>query len=278
MAGHNKSDYMGPVSPEAIVSGLESGFWGEVICYQTSGSTNDIALLHPFNDSGKGLVIVAEAQEKGRGRFGRRWASPAGVNICMSMRISPEIIEGHASFLTIMAALASASALREETGLDVLIKWPNDLMVSGKKLGGILAEVKSERGLVRKAVVGIGINLNTPACDFPGEIADTATSAYIETGCFFSRAGVISRVLNEFGSRLSSVGQSGSGPLIEEIKSLSSSLGRQVSVTVSGSNTTISGLAEDIDDQGMLLVRLASGELKRVSCGDLAEQEGGNRC
>jgi BirA family biotin operon repressor/biotin-[acetyl-CoA-carboxylase] ligase len=261
------------LSAEVLVSGLGSRFWEDILCYQSVASTNDIAMSLPLkNDLRSGLVILAETQEKGRGRLGRKWISPPGLNVCMSMLLRPEIEPRHAAFLTIMTALASASALREETGLDVRIKWPNDLMVSGKKLGGILAEIKTEDNCIQKAVIGVGININSSASDFPEEIADIATSVLLETGRYFPRAGIITGILNSFEARYNLLRTGRRGLLIKEMRALSSSLGREVRITDCG--VTISGLAEDIDEEGMLLVRLASGHLRRVGSGDLLEPGG----
>ena len=258
------------LSAEDLISGLKSRFWADIRCYQSVMSTNDIALSLPLKDDFRsGLVILAEAQEKGRGRLGRKWISPPGLNICMSMLLRPEIEPCHAAFLTIITALASASALREETGLDVLIKWPNDLMVSGKKLGGILAEIKTENNCIQKAVIGVGININASAGDFPEEIADIATSVLLETGRYFSRARIITGILNSFESRYNLLKNNKRELMITEMKVLSSSLGRQVRITDCG--VTISSVAEDIDDEGMLMVRLASGLLRRVGSGDVLE-------
>jgi BirA family biotin operon repressor/biotin-[acetyl-CoA-carboxylase] ligase len=260
------------LSAEDLISGLKSRLWEDVFCYQSVGSTNDIALSLPLKaDQRSGLVILAEAQEKGRGRLRRGWISPPGLNIYMSLLLRPEIEPRHAAFLTIMTALASASALREETGLDVLIKWPNDLMVSGKKLGGILAEIKTGSTCIHKAVIGVGININASAKDFPEEIADIATSVLLETGRYFSRAGIIIGILNSFESWYDLLKNDKRELLIQEMRALSSSLGRQVRVTDCGE--TVAGLAEDIDDEGMLLVRLASGLLRRVGSGDLLESD-----
>ncbi len=261
------------LSAEDLVSGLASRFWEDIFCYQSVVSTNDIALSMSLKDGFRsGMVILAETQEKGRGRLGRKWSSPPGLNIYMSMLLRPEIEPRHAAFLTIMTALASASALREETGLDVRIKWPNDLMVSGKKLGGILAEIKTENNRIQKAVIGVGINVNASAGDFPPELADIATSVLLETGRCFPRAGIITGILNSFESRYDLLKNDWRELLIKEMRARSSSLGRQVRITDCGA--TISGLAEDIDDEGMLLVRLASGLLRRVGSGDLMESGG----
>lgn len=257
------------LSPEEIWQGLKSRFWKEIICYKSVGSTNTAGLALPLADDEEesGRVIAADSQEKGRGRFDRRWISPPGVNIHLSIVLRPEIPPGNAPLLTMLGALASAAAIKKETGIAVSVKWPNDLVVSGKKLGGILAEARTVNGLISRAVIGIGINLNARFEDFPPEISEKATSALILTGSTFSRSAVIASIMNEFETRYKKLKYIGGFPLVREMRPLLSSLGREV--VISDGGPEISGFVEDITDDGRLIICLPSGARKKIGSGEI---------
>jgi BirA family transcriptional regulator, biotin operon repressor / biotin---[acetyl-CoA-carboxylase] ligase len=256
------------LSGEEIIAGVRGSLWREVLCYKTVDSTNEAGVaLCLGKESRSGTVIVADMQKKGRGRLGRRWISPPGLNIYMSIVIVPAIGPKDATLLTILSAVACTNALRERCGADVSIKWPNDLMIKGGKIGGILTETRSDPDRIAWAVIGIGINVNMDSGSFTDEISKTATSIKAETGRPHARSGLIIAVLKEFERLYGLLLGGGRTTLVEEWKQLSCTLGRHVRVTASP--RPISGFAEDIDDEGMLLVRLPSGELKRIGAGDL---------
>jgi len=248
---------------KAKVKGI---FGKEIFFYETVGSTNTVA-ADLFEKTSEGAVVLAEGQKMGRGRLGRTWISPAGVNIHMSVILRPKIEFKDATLITIMAAVACASALRKTTGLDVSIKWPNDLIVSGKKLGGILTDLKTEKGTIIAAIVGIGINVNSDTDAFPGEVYKIATSVKKETGNLFSREEIAIAVLGEMNKWYTVLQREDNNMLLSEWKRLTSTLGRQV-VVILGEETW-SGIADSIDGEGRLLLKLPSGEIKRISSGDL---------
>lgn len=262
------------LSPDGIRSGLKSRFWREIICCREVNSTNDIGLSLDLDDDSRdtGIAIVADTQAKGRGRFARTWFSPPGRNIYLSLVLKPDMPPGNAPFLTILAALASAGALKRETGLQVSIKWPNDLLIAGRKLGGILTEARTVQGVITRAVIGIGINLNSSADDLPGEIAGKATSVFIETGAALSRGRIIAAIMNEFEARYKKLQAIGVFPLVRELRPLLSCLGREVVVTDGASK--VSGVAEDIDDDGRLVLRLPSGLRKTICSGEISVMGG----
>jgi BirA family biotin operon repressor/biotin-[acetyl-CoA-carboxylase] ligase len=238
----------------------------EIFFYDTVGSTNTVASEQSEKTS-EGVVVLADSQERGRGRLGRSWISPAGVNIHMRVILRPKMEIRHATLITIMAAVACAAALRKTTGLDVSIKWPNDLTVSGRKLGGILTDLKTEKGAIVAAIVGIGINVNSDTDAFPGEVNKIATSVKKETGNLASREKVIIAILLEMDKWYTILQGVHSNMLLSEWKRLTSTLGKKVAVTLG--EETLNGVAEDIDDEGRLLLKLPSGEIKRISSGDL---------
>ncbi len=211
--------------------------------------------------------MLADSQEKGKGRLGRFWISPSGVNIYMSIITRPEADPEDATLLTIMAAVGCTIALRRITDLNVSIKWPNDLMASDKKLGGILTEMKTCPGRVIFAIIGIGINVNVDIDVFPDDVKKIATSVKNETSKVYSRTEIIAEILNELDKWYKILKGMGKKILLTEWQRLTSTLGREVKVSVG--KETFAGLAESLDDKGMLILRLMSGELKRISSGDL---------
>jgi BirA family biotin operon repressor/biotin-[acetyl-CoA-carboxylase] ligase len=256
------------LSAEEILSGVKGDFWKEVLLYDTVDSTNELAAsLSATKDLASGTVIIADAQEKGKGRLGRRWLSPPGLNIYMSVILMPEIGPRDVTLLTLLSAVACVTAIIGESGIRASIKWPNDLMVSGKKIGGILTEVKTDPDRINAAIIGIGLNVNIEAAEFPDEIRALATSLKAESGRHFSRSGIIVRILREMEYWFHILKTDGRIPLLREWKRLSSTLGKEVMVATG--SETIRGKAEDIDDEGMLIVRLSSGVKKRISAGDV---------
>jgi BirA family biotin operon repressor/biotin-[acetyl-CoA-carboxylase] ligase len=242
------------------------GGW-RIIPMKTVDSTNTVAMELGDRDAAHGTVILADRQTKGRGRLGREWVSPTG-NVFMSILLRPAVSPADAALLTMTAAVACARALRDATGLDVGIKWPNDLMVSGRKLGGILTEMKSRGRRVLFAVVGIGINLNSDAADFPPALRTVLTSLRIETGKRMRKAGLVTRILREFGFWYDELVRGGKERVLDEWKDLSFTLGRCVRVT--SGNEMFEGFAETLDGEGRLIVRLVSGVEKVVGAGDVA--------
>ena len=168
----------------------------DTLCYETIDSTNAQAKRLAEASYGDGTLIVADHQEAGRGRRGRSWETPAGTNIAMSLLLKPEINPNNASMITLVAALAVSKAITQITGEPAPIKWPNDIVMNGKKVCGILTEMSAQFDYVNHIVVGIGINVNIES--FPEEIAETATSIRIETGKQISRAELIEAVWEQF--------------------------------------------------------------------------------
>jgi len=251
-----------------IAAQVMGRFWKGIFFYESVDSTNDLAVtLSEEEELASGTVIISDEQVKGRGRLGRTWISPPGTNIYMSVVLRPEIPPRNGTLLTVAAALACARALRAKSGLKVSIKWPNDLTVSGRKIGGILTEVRCAPETINLAIIGIGINVNIQAGDFPDKIRTIATSMRAETGAYHQRSDVIIMILKEFEHWYKALRGKGRPVLLEEWKRLSSAIGRDVRVVAGGE--TFSGVAEDIDDEGILILRLPSGVLKRVSAGDL---------
>lgn len=251
---------------EDIKAKITGDIGREIFFYEKVGSTNTIA-FDLAEKAKEGTVVIADSQEKGRGRLGRTWISPPGVNIHMSIILRPEIEPKDMTLITIMASVACATALRRATGLDISIKWPNDLMAYDKKLGGILTELKTDQKRILFTIIGIGININIELDQFPDDVRKIASSIKNETGKPYSRENIVTEILNEMNKWYIILNTMEKETLLSAWQSLTSTLGRDVMVIVG--QETYTGLAEAIDDEGMLILRLPSGELKRVSSGDL---------
>ncbi|MEW6419574.1 MAG: biotin--[acetyl-CoA-carboxylase] ligase [Nitrospirota bacterium] len=252
---------------EDIKAKIRGDIGREILFHEIIDSTNTIAAGLAKKGAAEGLVVLADCQEKGRGRLGRGWVSPPGVNIYMSIILRPKIGHEEATLITIMAAVGCATALRRITGLNVTIKWPNDLMVTNKKIGGILTELKTDPHQIIFAIMGIGINVNIDIDAFPDDVRRIATSAKNETGILYSRSEIIAEILNEIDHWYRILHESDRKTLLPEWREITSTLGREVKVTVG--KETFTGLAESLDDKGLLILRLSTGEIKRINAGDL---------
>lgn len=252
---------------EDIKTSIRGEIGREILFYETVGSTNTIAAELAEKGAQEGTVVLADSQEKGRGRLGRHWVSPPGVNIYTSIILRPKIKPKDVTLLTIMAAVACTAALRKVTGLDISIKWPNDLTVSDKKIGGILTELKTTPDKIVCAITGIGINVNMDSNAFHDDIKQIATSVKNETGKLYQREVIITEVFNEISHWYKILNAMRRDMLLSEWQKMTSTLGKEVQVII-GKETFI-GLAESIDDEGMLNLRLPDGMLKKISTGDI---------
>ncbi|MDI6744089.1 MAG: biotin--[acetyl-CoA-carboxylase] ligase [Thermodesulfovibrionales bacterium] len=255
-------------SVEEVKTLVKGNFGKEIIFHKSIDSTNALAMELAEKGVPNGTVIIADRQLKGKGRLGRTWFSPPEGNIYMSVIVRPEMEPKDATLLTIMSAISCARAIESSTGFKAKIKWPNDLMASGKKLGGILTEMKSDQDRIIFAVIGIGINVNARLDAFPPDVRSVAASLIEELGGQrLSRTLIVAEILKELEYWFKVLMKGGRMQLINEWKKLSSTLGMKVKV-VSGKDT-FSGIAEDIDGEGMLILRLPSGGRKKISAGDV---------
>lgn len=168
----------------------------EIYYFGSIDSTNTKAKELAEEGHPSGTLVVADRQTAGKGRRGRSWESPSGIGIFMTLMLKPEINPNHASMLTLVAAMATTRAIRRVTGVPAMIKWPNDIVMNGKKVCGILTEMSAQFDYINHIVIGIGINVHNE--DFPEEIAQTASSIYLESGQHIHRASLIEAFLEEF--------------------------------------------------------------------------------
>lgn len=254
--------------PEEIRAGGRLGLFGREIHYLTEvGSTNETARSLAEEGAPEGTIVLAEIQTGGRGRLGRMWVSPFGKGIWMSLILRPPIAPPAAPHLTLAAAVAVARAVREVTGLPAGIKWPNDLLVNGRKVCGILTEMKAEVDAVHYIVVGIGINVNLRAEDLPPDVRELATSLMMELGAAVPRVRLAREVLSRLSELYSLYLQEGFPPVREAWKEMNITLGKRVKV--SSTWDEYHGTAVDIDNEGALLVRGEDGQQRRFYAGDV---------
>lgn len=215
-----------------------------------------------------GEVVIAEEQLLGRGRRGRSWSSPPGKGLWFSLLLRPEkLTPGEAAPVTLVAAVALARTLREETGLPVTIKWPNDLLIRGHKICGILTEVKGEPDHIDYLIISAGINVLQEKEDFPPDLRHPASSLYLESGCKMDRTALFLLLLEQLTSSLELFFRRGFAPFHGPWKELSSTLGQIVNLTWPGGS--LKGRALDLDCRGALIVEDNAGKHYHVNYGEL---------
>ena len=253
--------------PSLIEPELKTRSLGREMVYLNSApSTNIIARQLSQQGCAHGTVVLAEEQTAGRGRRGRAWLNAPGQDICMSAVLRPRLEAQHAPRFTLSTALGIyrvAAAL----GLVPSIKWPNDVLVAGKKLCGILLEMEGNMDSLESIIVGLGLNVNTDK--FPQELASIATSLGKELNRTLSRREVLSSLLNELEPLYDACEDDAAfTDVLNTYKTACGTLGQAVDVT--GVRETLSGIAEDIDEAGRLLLRTPDGVLHTISAGDVS--------
>jgi len=248
----------------AAAGGLAS-LWTDIRVVSATGSTNEDALMAARDGAPEGLVIAAEAQTAGRGRQGRSWQSLHGAALTFSVLLRPGPVPATRGWVPLLAGVAAATALREVTGVDARLKWPNDVMVRDRKLGGILAEQAD--GAI---VVGLGINVRGQGRDLP---VATATSLELHGAAETDRTDLLAEILRQLERWYRLWQGAGSGDadacgLRPRYRLLSATIGREVQVRLPG-NRVLAGIAADVDGSGQLLVTRADGDLVAISAGDV---------
>jgi len=255
------------ILPGEIKKNLKSKIFGKKIySYRKVGSTNLLGFRLAETGSEEGTLIVADEQTKGKGRMGRSWYSPPRLGLWMSLILRPRIPPFKAPGLSICAGLALAQTIKEMTGIEAKIKWPNDCLIDGKKVGGILLELSAELDRINFVIVGIGVNVNHSAKDFPRNLSQTATSMKIKLGKDISRLALLTSFLEEFERIYLDFKKKGLSAQREMIKSFSSLLGKKVAVRFG--KEKIEGTAENIDENGSLVIKTKKGE-KVVTAGEV---------
>lgn len=242
----------------------------KIYYYEQLDSTNLKALELAKQGEAEGTIVIAARQTAGRGRMRRKWESPEGKGLWFSMILRPTIAAEYCAQITLLTAVAAVKALQVLTDKKFSIKWPNDIMLDGKKVCGILAEMAlTADGSIEYAVVGIGININMSSEDFGAQLEATATSLYLATGIEYEHEQVLKAFLDEFDLLYSHWHCCGFALIRQDWLDYSCTLGHKV--TVRDNDTEIySGVAEDMDDYGSLLVRNAAGKIESFDFGEIS--------
>jgi BirA family transcriptional regulator, biotin operon repressor / biotin---[acetyl-CoA-carboxylase] ligase len=244
----------------------------EIQVFEETTSTNDVMSRLARGGVKEGVVIFAESQSKGRGRLGRRWISPARKGLWFSVLLRPAIQPQAATQLTIAAATALARAITLQTGIVPEIKWPNDILIGGKKIAGILTEMSAELDHLNEVILGIGIDVNLEASEFPAALRKIATSIRIESGGqVVDRAGLAVAILRELDRDYECIKRGEFEVVAEQWQQHCTTIGSQVNIRVG--DRVIRGRAESLDADGALLLRGQHGHLERITGGDVTMEK-----
>jgi len=254
------------IDVEALRGRRQGGVIGREIVYRHEiPSTNTLATELAQQGAAEGTIVVAEQQTGGKGRLGRDWISPKG-NLFVSIILRPPVPVHRAPLATLMGAVAVASAVRRRTGLHAGIKWPNDLLVNGRKVCGLLSEMSAEPDRVRHLVLGIGVNVNLDPAVLPPEVRTRSTSLAAESSGSVDRTQLLADLLEQLEHWYAGF-LTGPDAVLSAWRELNVTLGRRVSV--SGPGGVFDGEARDIDIEGRLIVRLDDGTERSVGAGDV---------
>ncbi|WP_272037254.1 biotin--[acetyl-CoA-carboxylase] ligase [Paenibacillus sp. JJ-100] len=237
-----------------------------VMLGSTLSTQGDIQKLAEEGEA-EGAVVFAEEQTGGRGRFGRKWFSPPGKGIWMSVLLRPELPLHHTPQLTLLTGVAVCRAVRACTGAEAGIKWPNDLLIDGRKMCGILLESALEDHEVRYCIAGIGVDANFDPQDYPEDLRQIATSIKIETGQTVNRTELAAAILTELEHLYFLYQKEGFGVISSLWEALSVSLNRKITVT--NPHGVIEGTAVGLDPSGALIVEGPDGERELIVSGEV---------
>ncbi|MBQ8041539.1 MAG: biotin--[Lachnospiraceae bacterium] len=256
------------LSKYELESRINTQWLGRKIVYkEVVGSTNAEVRKMAEDGAGDDLLVVADGQTLGKGRRGRTWESPKGTNLYFSVLLKPNIAPDKASMITLVAAYSVAKVIREKTGLDAKIKWPNDIVVGKKKVCGILTEMSMERDYIHYVVVGIGINVNEE--NFPAELEEMATSLKKEKGSLISRANLLCDILLQFEEDyIKFLAIEDLGPFLDEYNKILVNKGALVKVL--DPKGEFSGIAGGIGADGRLIVFKENGQIETVYAGEVS--------
>jgi BirA family biotin operon repressor/biotin-[acetyl-CoA-carboxylase] ligase len=255
--------------PDLVRKRLKGSFFGKrVYHFFRTDSTNRVAMELGYADEPEGAVVLAEEQTAGRGRAGRSWHSERGAGLYVTLFLRPKLSPAQAPLLTMLAGLSAHTAVLAQTGLAPELKWPNDLLLNGKKLGGILTEMHAEPNAVRFVIVGIGVNVNQEK--FPAELSSVATSLRKETGRLHSRLEFLVKLLSQFETDYNRFLREGASYVVERFELVSSfASGRRVRVDT-GTETYL-GTTDGLSPEGLLIVKKDGGASATVIAGDVTE-------
>lgn len=263
---------MKPLQAQEIQKGLKTKSFGRsLLCLGHVTSTNDVLMKLAGQAASEGTVVSAETQTHGRGRQGRRWTTSEGKALAFSLLLRPHLRADELPEITLAAAVAVAKTL-EDFRFRPKIKWPNDVLLEGKKVCGILTEMAPKKDKMTGVVLGIGINLNQNPADFPGEIRTSATSLYRHSGRKVHRGRFFQELLLRLEESYQWVVERRYSKVLAEWRRRSATLGRQAKITQG--HHVFYGQVLDLDEKGALLVRNDLGMVERVTSGDVETLNG----
>ncbi|MCK4838681.1 MAG: biotin--[acetyl-CoA-carboxylase] ligase [Desulfobulbaceae bacterium] len=233
-----------------------------------TGSTNAVAIDLAKAGAPAYTVVAAERQSAGRGRLGKSWQSPAGTGLYFSLILQPNLAPEDLPKITLMAGLGVCLAIEKITNLSLLIKWPNDLLLDGRKLGGILAETVHRPGHQTAVVLGIGLNVNSPQGAFSTELHDKATSLLIHTGSEYRRSDLLASIVTEVKKLVCRFERDGFADILNEWRRRDATLGRELA-WLTHNDKIVRGVSLGPDDTGQLLIKDHLGRIHEVLSGDL---------
>ncbi len=241
----------------------------DIRVFKETTSSNDVVEKLARDGAKEGAVVFAESQTRGRGRLGRQWVSPSQKGLWFSLLLRPKLRPQQATWITIASAVALRRAIHEFCGLSSEIKWPNDLLVGGRKLAGILTELRAELDQVQYIVLGIGVDVNLLHSEFPAALRSKATSIRAELGRPVSRAGLAVAILRELDRDYQRICEDNLRGLADEWVEHCATIGKDV--TVHSGERTITGRAESLNRDGALLVRTDHGRIEQVTGGEVLD-------
>ena len=236
---------------------------GRIECVDETDSTNTDLLAAGRSGAPEGTVLIAEAQRRGRGRLGRSWSSPAGLNLYCSVLLRPELPPEDVPLLTLVAGVAVADAVAAVAGADVKIKWPNDVLLKEHKVAGILTEMEAASGRAAFVVVGMGVNLNSRAEHFPPEVREIATSIVQATGREVEREAFAAHLLDALDARYESLLRDGFSALLPAWSERDALRGRRIQVRAG--TEVLEGIAAGLAADGRLLLETDAGRREIVA-------------
>ena len=239
----------------------------DIRVFEQTTSTNDVIEKLARDGVKEGAVVFAESQTSGRGRLGRKWISPERKGLWFSILLRPDLRPQETTQLTVASAIALRRAIQSETGLKPEIKWPNDILVGGKKVAGILTELNAELDRVKHVILGIGVDVNLGAGEFPPELRKLATSLKIESGRTIERPELAAAILRELDFDYARICSGKFAAVADEWEAQCATIGNDVTIQIGGRK--VRGRAESLDDDGALLVRTEHGHLERITGGDV---------
>lgn len=256
------------LTAEELMSRFDGHWFGKRVVYREKvDSTNTEAKRLSDRDAAHGTLVIAGMQTAGKGRRGRAWTTAPGMGVWMSVLLRPEFAPSSASMLTLLMGMAAAEASEDLTGLEARIKWPNDVVLNGKKICGILTEMSAEPDFIHHVIIGTGINVNTE--NFPEELNSKATSLYLETGNKYSLADVIERTGLLFEKYYEIFAETG------DLTELKDKYNRRLAgllseVRVLDPKGSYEGISRGINSKGELMVEMADKSLRSVYAGEIS--------